>query len=225
LLDKLLDRIKEIRDRIAALGGTINANVALDTVCAPYMTGHIQLNSPDNDPAEVRKLETFLNEKQGENLIVDGVYGQADFEAVKRFQAKYSHEVLDIWGLNAPTGYVYITTLNKINSFYCNQALQCPGFVEHASLEEPVTSAETHNTKVLLTELGFYNGAINQSFDQPLHDALVNFQDTFAVTILDPWGLKQGTGYKYKTTNKFLNYLAGCPTETLYLENGAVVDY
>jgi len=30
--------------------------------------------------------------------------------------------------------------------------------------------------------------------------------------MLLPWGLTVGTGYKYKTTNKFLNYFVGCTT-------------
>ena len=66
---------------------------------------------------------------------------------------------------------------------------------------------------------------INQSFDNQLHQSIANFQETFKATMLTPWNLKQGTGYKYKTTNKFMNELAGCITDDLTLENGAVVSY
>ena len=70
----------------------------------------------------------------------------------------------------------------------------------------------------ILQELGFYNGAFTNLFDIPTHNALIKFQETFHAVMLDPWNLSVGTGYKYKTTNKFLNYLVGCDTEPVYLE-------
>lgn len=194
------------------------------SVCAPYMKGFIQLGA-NNDSEEVKKLETFLNEKQGESLTVDGVYSAEDAEAVKRFQRKFASEVLGVWGLSEPTGYVYRTTLMKINSFYCDQAITCPAFVEHNSLTENTVSAEVAKTKVLLTELGFYTGAISNVFDAPLHSALTSFQETFSDTMLKPWGLTSGTGYKYKTTNKFLNLVVGCQTPAVELDGQGTFNY
>lgn len=203
---------------------TPSVPTAPGSVCSPYLKEFIRLGAVNN-PEEVKKLETFLNEKQGETLTVDGVYTAEDAEAVKRFQKKFASEVLGVWGLSEPTGYVYRTTLMKINSFYCSQSITCPAFTEFNSLTENTTSAEVARTKVLLTELGFYTGAISDVFDQSLKSALTRFQETFSDTMLKPWGLTSGTGYKYKTTNKFLNLVVGCQTGAVDLDGQGVFDY
>lgn len=195
-----------------------------ESVCSPHIKTYIRYGA-ENDVEDVRKLETFLKEKQGESLVVDGVYGAEDVVAVKRFQQKYASEVLGVWGLSEPTGYVYRTTLMKINSFYCSASVTCPAFTEHNSLTENSVSAEVGKTKTLLSELGFYSGTINTTFDSSLDAALKNFQETFSETMLKPWGLVNSTGYKYKTTNKFLNMLVGCETGAVDLDGKGTFDY
>lgn len=194
------------------------------SICAPYIKTYIRYGA-ENNSDDVRKLETFLNEKQGEKLVVDGVYGIEDSEAVKRFQEKYASEVLGVWGLDESTGYVYRTTLMKINSFYCNASITCPAFTEYNNLTENSVSQEVEKTKILLSELGFYKGVINNTFDAEMHASLKYFQETFNETMLKPWGLTRGTGYKYKTTNKFLNILVGCKTGAVDLEGKGMFDY
>lgn len=196
----------------------------LTSVCPPYIKSYIRYGA-ENNVDDVRKLETFLNEKQGESLVVDGVYGVEDEAAVKRFQKKYANEVLGVWGLSEPTGYVYRTTLMKINSFYCNASISCPAFTEYNNITENSVSAEVAKTKTLLSELGFYTGAINNIFDTQLKASLKTFQKTFSETMLKPWGLTYGTGYKYKTTNKFLNMLVGCKTPAVELDGKGTFDY
>ena len=85
-----------------------------------YLLEYIKLGSVNN-PVEVEKLERFLNEFEGENLAVDGIYDQTDYEAVKRFQVKYREDILDPWNHDEATGYVYITTKKKINEIYCER--------------------------------------------------------------------------------------------------------
>lgn len=194
------------------------------SVCTPYIKTYIRYGATNNEE-DVRKLETFLNEKQEESLPIDGVYSLEDVEAVKRFQQKYASEVLGVWGLTEPTGYAYRTTLMKINSFYCSASITCPAFTEFNSVTENALSAEVAKTKTLLSELGFYSGVINTSFDSSLHTSLKNFQETFSDTMLKPWGLAYGTGYKYKTTNKFLNMLVGCKTGAVELDGRGTFDY
>lgn len=197
---------------------------SVDSVCAPYLKESIKFGA-ENNPDEVNKLITFLNDYEGEDLDTDGSYDLDDVEAVKRFQKKYASSVLTIWGLAEPTGYVHITTRMKINSFKCNKSLSCPIFTEFNSLTENTVSDEVQITKVLLTELGFYTGPITNTWDTAIQKSVATFQETFRETMLTPWGLSRGTGYKYKTTNKFLNALAGCDTEDLLLENGVTVSY
>ncbi len=198
--------------------------ISLKSVCTPYLTKTIRLGE-NNDKDEVKKLQRFLNENQGEKLIVDGIYNQDDYDAVKRFQIKYRSEILDIWGLSEPTGFVYVTTRSKINSFYCNKDITCPLFTEYNSKLINTSSAEVQTTKILLTELGFYNGVINQDYDNSIFEAIKKFQETFKETMLTPWGLTAGTGYKFKTTNRFLNNLVGCKLPPEKLENGVTVSY
>lgn len=86
----------------------------------PYIRGYIAFGA-NNDKEDVRKLQSFLNRHMNEGLLVDGFYNSATFEAVKRFQLRYANEILHPWGINEPTGFVYLTTQRKIN------ALQNPG--------------------------------------------------------------------------------------------------
>ncbi|HEY0908140.1 MAG TPA: Ig-like domain-containing protein [Candidatus Paceibacterota bacterium] len=192
--------------------------------CAPYMKGYVAYGG-QNDPSEVRRLEEFLNDTQGESLSVDGVYSPADVEAVKRFQKKYKTEVLLIWGISEPTGYVYRTTLLKINSIKCAQTSECPAFTEYNSVSVNPRSTEVSRAKSLLSGLGFYSGAIDISFDTGFEASLGRFQEEFSDAMLKPWNLSEGTGYKYKTTNKFLNMLVGCKTGAVELDGKGSFDY
>ncbi len=81
----------------------------------PYIREYIAYGA-NNSKEEVKKLQSFLNTHMGEALLVDGFYGNNTFQAVKRFQLKYASEILHPWGINEPTGFVYLTTQRKINA-------------------------------------------------------------------------------------------------------------
>ena len=76
-----------------------------------------------NDTTEVIKLQQFL--RYGEHLEVDmnGSFDQVTEAAVVAYQEKYKGEVLAPWNLSQGTGYVYITTLKKINSSFCGKTM------------------------------------------------------------------------------------------------------
>ncbi len=76
-----------------------------------------------NDPANVARLQAFLNIYEGNNLSINGVFDQDTFNAVSAFQLKYKDEILTPWGISAPTGYVYIRTLGKINQMLCGTGI------------------------------------------------------------------------------------------------------
>jgi len=108
-----------------SLGGSAisySGSTPLPLPCELYLKKFIKLGA-NNDPVEVRKLEAFLNVFEGFNLPVDGVYDQADYEAVKIFQQRYASAVLTPWGITDPTGYVYITTTLTINQIYCHHTV------------------------------------------------------------------------------------------------------
>jgi hypothetical protein len=80
----------------------------------------------NNDPAEIRKLQTFLRDYEGfSDLQVTGIFDNQTFLAVSDFQKKYPKDILEPWGYSDDhsTGFVYILTRKKINEIYCNTTI------------------------------------------------------------------------------------------------------
>ena len=95
------------------------------TVCIPYLLEYIKLGA-DNSSLEVMKLELFLNAYLGINLPINGIYEEADYNAVMEFQLRLKNDILAPWAAvnclpseNIPTGYVYRTTKWAINNIFC----------------------------------------------------------------------------------------------------------
>lgn len=93
--------------------------------CAPTLTTYMRLGYKNNS-AEVKKLQELLNKELNLNLTIDGVFGPSTDKAVKLFQLKYKDEVLRPWqnagfsiDLQNGTGYVYKTTMRKVNILLC----------------------------------------------------------------------------------------------------------
>jgi hypothetical protein len=91
-----------------------------------------------NDEMEVKKLQVFLNIFKGmfggvENPVT-GTFDTTTDANVKAFQEHFKTEILDPWynlGIvphNRPTGFVYKTTLWKINSIVCPDYAILPEF-------------------------------------------------------------------------------------------------
>lgn len=121
---------------VAPGGSVLGASISKDeegnsNSCTPYITTYMKYGKK-NDTDEVKKLQTFLNEYMGLNLPVTGYFGTATRDAVKQFQIKENDEVLMPWlkaGFSKQdkeaTGYVYKTTLRRINLIKC-QTLDIP---------------------------------------------------------------------------------------------------
>ncbi len=179
----------------------------------------------DTSSSDIKRLQRFLRDVEDAAVRINGEFDDETEEAVKDFQEKYSTQVLDIWGLDRATGYVGITTRLKMNYLIQSGATSCPVFTEYNSLAQNVTGTEVRETQELLRELDLYNGKADGRFDLETHNAMIEFQEKFDATMLKPWGLIQGTGYKYKTTNKFMNYLRGCDTGEIQLEGRGSFDF
>ncbi len=98
--------------------------VAFSQCNEAYLKDYIKYGA-NNNPEEVKKLQTFLNNR-GAGLPVTGFYGEKTLEAVKDFQRKFNKLILKPWfdaGLlpddTQPTGYVYETTRFWINAMTC----------------------------------------------------------------------------------------------------------
>ncbi len=89
-----------------------------EVICGVYLHDHLRYGRANN-PNEVKKLQLFLNTYMGEDLPISGMFGAMTKQAVQRFQERHANEVLTPWGLEAPTGYVYLTTKRWINMIVC----------------------------------------------------------------------------------------------------------
>jgi len=153
-------------------------NVAPNT-CPVYLTKFIRLGA-NNDPGEVLKLQNFLRDFEGfTNVPLSGVYDLTTYNAVMVFQTRYVKDVLTPWGIDYPTGYVYITTSLAINNLYCERnpattldlrsRFFTPSIIEGVSTTTPtgaptstlplvgVIEATTNTSRFLTAMLGAFN--------------------------------------------------------------------
>ena len=134
------------------------------TACNPYLLKFIKLGA-NNDPEEVKKLESFLNEYLGVNLPINGIYEEVDYNAVKQFQLFMKDDVLAPWVLVGclpsditPTGYVYRTTEWAINNMFCPipkpdvSDEKCEGGIIIGLGEEGTVLGESTTTPTTTTE-------------------------------------------------------------------------
>ncbi len=101
-------------------GGSVLGEVlGASTSCGIYLNEYIIKGSTKNNPAEIMKLQTFLNNYMNTGLTVSGVYDAATIAALNAFQLKEWLLVLRPWGITAPTGNTYLTTQLRINNIMC----------------------------------------------------------------------------------------------------------
>jgi hypothetical protein len=113
---------KEIVSNTASVDITLSQKGAVLGIaaCSAYLNSHMSYGV-DNNEAEVRKLQKFLIEQEGFTKLTEtGVFDEATELAVKIFQRKYHSDILDPWGMQVESGYVYLTTKKKINELYCD---------------------------------------------------------------------------------------------------------
>jgi len=142
-----------------AVGGS--SGTILDeplVACDAYLTEFIKFGNANN-PQQVRRLQLVLRDFEGHDVPVDGVYDQRTLNAVHRFQAKYSSDILTPWGIDQSTGFVYLTTRKKVNEIYCKGTKQFPLTAQERSIIErtkalvdSVVNRQNQNTQDTTTE-------------------------------------------------------------------------
>lgn len=85
--------------------------------CGVLISEYLRLGQEANT-WEVMKLQLFLT-GQGFFTPVTGIFDTVTDTNVRLFQAKYSTDILAPWGITEATGYVYKTTLWKLNNMVC----------------------------------------------------------------------------------------------------------
>lgn len=101
---------------LGASTSTVPGNAAM---CSDVLLTQYMRRGRANNPEQVRLLQTFLNGELNSNLPVTGFFGLLTENAVKAFQTKHAADILTPWGLTEPTGFVYKTTLRRINLIHC----------------------------------------------------------------------------------------------------------
>ena len=86
--------------------------------CEQYLFAYMRIGA-DNDAGEVMKLQRFLRDFEGFDVQDTGVFDSETEAAVKAFQRRYADDILNPWGIEDETGYVYYTTRKKINEIWC----------------------------------------------------------------------------------------------------------
>lgn len=86
------------------------------------ITSYMRLGG-NNDSAQVTKLQNFLKNTEKLDVDVSGIFDTKTETAVKAFQNKYSAETMAPWGATEGNGYVFMTTVKKINQIACGQPL------------------------------------------------------------------------------------------------------
>lgn len=103
----------------------------------PMLTSYLKYGA-NNDSVQVTKLQNFLNSYEKMNVAVTGIFDKQTENAVIAFQNKYSSEIMGPWNKTNGTGYVYLTTLKKINQIACNIPLTL-NVTERSLINEALT--------------------------------------------------------------------------------------
>ncbi|PSO46618.1 MAG: hypothetical protein BRC24_01040, partial [Parcubacteria group bacterium SW_4_46_8] len=90
-----------------------------------YITDNLRIDFT-NDQEQVLRLQAFLKAYAYDYVELTGSFDESTLQAVRAFQARHADDILSPWGYESDeaTGYVYITTRQKINEIYCNEDVQ-----------------------------------------------------------------------------------------------------
>lgn len=194
------------KDTILTLNGsTCSSRIALG---APVDVG---LN---NDPTDVKKLQTFLNTYEHENLKITGVYGKSDYLAVKRWQAKYKPQILTPMKLKNPTGTVYTSSMRQIErqtTATCGQQIvvhTCPYFKTYTMYGD--TGAEVKKIQQFLNIVQGEKLVINGKYDAKTVAAAKRFQRFYKKDIVSIVTLSFISGNWNISTRTKANEIIGC---------------
>lgn len=112
-------------DRCVPDGSVLGASTGqvLGESCGLYMDQYLKKGGPKNNPGQVTKLQAFLNKHGFGTFTPTGYFGPLTEAAVKSFQLKYAEQILKPWGISAPTGLAYLTTLRQVNLIECPELM------------------------------------------------------------------------------------------------------
>lgn len=167
-----------------------------------------------NNSNDVKKLEQFLNDYEGERLPINGIYEARDVEAVKRWQLKYKSYILDPMRLKQPTGTIYTLSMRHIerqSTAACGQPIlvtACPFFkanVKYGSRGEDVRQVQQFLNIVQGERL-----PLSGVFGPLTKEAVKRFQRSNRIYVATFIPISIATGNWYTTTRTKANETIGC---------------
>ncbi|MFC1756747.1 Ig-like domain-containing protein [Patescibacteria group bacterium] len=175
--------------------------------CEDYLKKYIKIGA-ENDYEEVKKMQKFLIFYENRmDADMNGIFDQHHCDIVLEFQSKYAEDILEPWGLEKPTGYVYETTIKKINELYCFASCR-PYLTDFIKYRGQNDANQVKKLQKFLKDYEGHEGVVETGiYDKITYDAVLNFQKKYSKDILGYWSLAQPTGYVYKTTVKKINEL------------------
>jgi peptidoglycan hydrolase-like protein with peptidoglycan-binding domain len=182
-------------------------------------SSRIALSSPidvglKNDPTDVKKLQIFLNTYENEKLPVTGIYGKEDYIAVKKWQAKYSVNILAPMRLKKPTGTVYTSSMRQIErqtTAVCGQQIlvhSCPYFKTNMSYGD--TGTEVKKIQLFLNIVQGERLPVNGKYGPATVAAVKRFQRVYKKNIVSFVKLSFITGNWNSATRVKANEVIGC---------------
>jgi len=162
---------------------------------------------------EVRTLQRLMiNEGVWESDVeATGYFGPITKTALKRFQEKYSREILEPLELESGTGYFGSKTKEYLNNISVSGE-SASGEKESKltftrSLSLGMRGDDVKALQEVLIKEGVWESATDATgyFGPITKAAVVRYQEKHASEILEPLGLKKGTGYFGSSSCSYLN--------------------
>jgi hypothetical protein len=95
--EKLKKKIEEQKKKIREIldKKKVKPTVTDQGLCKPYIKidSYMRIGK-DNNSEEVKKLQEYLNQNEGENLEINGTFDKVTEGVVKRYQEKYKRDIL-----------------------------------------------------------------------------------------------------------------------------------
>ncbi len=141
-IQALLVQINQLQNQINQSQG-----VASNQWCHTFNV-NLGLNDKSNEVTALQKALTEEGFSSG-NDVGNQIYGNLTALAVNKFQEKYKSDILDIYGLKYPTGFVGKTTRAKLNSLYgCISSVSTSSSSSSTNLVHTTSEATTSTISI-----------------------------------------------------------------------------
>ena len=197
----------EANARKASLYGRLN-NLKRDLMIYPHVWDKdLKLGSSGE---EVRTLQKVLiNEGVWEVEVgATGYFGPITKTALAKFQEKYSQDILRPFDLESGTGYFGSKTKAYLERLSLSALVKQEELIFNRNLSLGIKGDDVKILQETLIKEGVWQrsdvGATGY-FGPITQAALIKYQEKYASEILEPLGLKKGTGYFGSSTRFYLN--------------------